>query len=527
MKNKSYPLYQRNVHGSLAAMLETNAREVPQRVAIRQRKGKNNIEEISYLKLYEDVKRAVVFVSGIFGMGNHIAIIGENSYEWLLAFLAVACSGNVAVPVDKELPADEVKVLLDIADVNAAFVSKTYSDLVENIEGLKVMPVGCLREIPDVDLGSEFPEIPWENIAGIFFTSGTTGRSKGVMLTHGNILSEINLGCQHFDPEGDVTVAMLPFNHAFGLINAIFNCLGYQITIFITKSLKNVQKDIKENKPSLIMAVPLFVETFYKSIMANAKQQGKKEKLERAMKISDALLKVGIDLRRKFFADVLEAFGDNLKWLICGGAPLDPYYIKFFRSIGVGILNGYGTTECSPCIAANRNHHYKDGSVGQVIAGNQVRVAADGELEIKGPLVMKGYYNNPAATAEVFSEDGWYKTGDLGYIDEDNFIFLTGRKKNLIILSNGENISPEELEADFSIDEAVQEVLVYPTEGKLIAEIYPADKFAGDDEYFTQLMLKVNRGRPLSKQIASVKLRDTEFIKNTTHKIVRSKNIPK
>lgn len=527
MRNRDYPLYNTPENSCLSAMLEVNAREVPDIVAVRQRAGRKETEEISYAKLYDDVKRVAAYINETYGTGNHIAVIGENSYEWLLAFLAITTSGNVAVPTDKELPAEEIKVLLDIADVTVAFVSKTYFDLVENVDSLKTMTLKQLRDVqPDTADGYQLLHPDMESLAAIFFTSGTTGRSKGVMLSHRNITAEINQTSRLFDPEGDVTVAVLPFNHAFGLIVAVLMGLNYQRTVFITKSLKTVQKDIKENQPSIVMVVPLFVETFYKAIMNNVREQGKEEKFRKGIKLSTFLLKLGIDVRRKMFKDVLEAFGGNLRWLISGGAPLDPFYVRAFREIGIDILNGYGTTECSPCVAVNRNYFYKDGSVGQLVPGNEVRIAPDGEVELRGPVVMQGYYGNPEATAESLSKDGWYKTGDLGRVDEDNFIFLTGRKKNLIILSNGENISPEEIESDFQIDEGVCEVLVYEWENKLVAEIYPEEAYKGNEGYFMNLMLKVNEGRPLSKQIATIKLREEEFIKNTTKKIIRSKNIP-
>ena len=528
MRNKDYPLYKAPIHTCLSDMLESNAKEVPDKIAIRQRSGRKETEEISYAKLYEDVKRVAAYIHSAYGKGQHIAIIGENSYEWLIAFLGIACSGNVAVPTDKELPAGEIKNLLKSADVTAAFVSKTYSDLVEDISGLQTMTLKKLREIhseAEEDYQLVHPEP--DTTAAIFFTSGTTGVSKCVMLSHNNIATELNLVSQYVEIETDsVIVSVLPFNHAFGLIDAVLAVLNCRVTTYITKSLKTVQRDIKENKPDTIMLVPLFVETFYKGIMNTVREQQKQDKLKKGITLSNILLKIGIDKRRKLFRDILEPFGGNLKWIICGGAPLDPFYIKAFHDIGIGILNGYGTTECSPCVAVNRNHYYKDGSVGQLLPGMDARVTEEGELELHGPVVMKGYYGNPKATAEALSEDGWYKTGDLGYVDKDRFVFLTGRKKNLIILSNGENISPEELESNFQIDEGVNEVLVYEQNHKLVAEIYPEEAYKGNADYFQNLMLKVNQGRPLSKQIAAVKLRDEEFIKNTTKKIVRSKNIP-
>jgi len=527
MKNRDYPLYNSPVNSCLAAMLEANARQIPDKTAIRQRAGRDSFEEITHAQFLDDVKRVASYITDTYGTGNHMAILGENSYEWLLAFLAVVTSGNVAVPTDKDLPADEVKVLLNTADVTVAFVAKLYADLVEDIEGLKIMTLKQLRDVEhtcEADYQLKRPKM--SELAAIFFTSGTTGRSKGVMLSHGNITEEINRVSRLFDPEGDMTVSMLPFNHAFGLVVAVLMAINYQVTVFITKSLKTVQKDIRENSPNIIMVVPLFIETFYKAIQASVREKGMENKLELGKKLSEGLLKLGIDRRREIFKDVLEPFGGKLKWIICGGAPLDPFYVKAFREFGINILNGYGTTECSPCVAVNRNYFYKDGSVGQLAPGIDGRRAEDGEVELKGPIVMQGYYGDAQATAEAMTKDGWYKTGDLGYVDKDRFIFLTGRKKNLIILSNGENISPEEIEADFQLDEAVREVLVYVQDGKLIAEIYPEDAWMGNEPYFKDLMLKVNEGRPLSKQIVSVKLRDVEFIKNTTKKIIRNKNIP-
>lgn len=528
MRNKDYPLYDLPVRSSLADMLEANAREIPDRIAIRQRAGKSGIEEISFRQLAEDVRKAAACIRKTFGTGRHIALIGENSYEWLLAFFGAVCSGNVAVPTDKELPAAEIHDLLRSADVTAAIVSKTYSDLVEEMTDLQVMTLKQLRNAASEGADEDrLPDPDPEATAVIFFTSGTTGKSKCVMLSHGNIISEINLSSRVVDVQGQNTVALLPFNHAYGLVLAILSMMNMQKSTFIVKSLKNMQKDIQEGKPDIIMLVPLFVETFYKKIKAGIREQGKEAQFQKGLRLSRFLLRLGIDRRRQIFHDVLDIFGGNLKWIVSGGAPLEPVYVREFRNFGIGVLNGYGITECSPCVAVNRNYHYKDDSAGRLLPGIEARSGAGGELEIRGPVVMQGYYKNREATEEVFTEDGWFRTGDLGYVDEDRFIHLTGRAKNLIILSNGENISPEELESDFQRDEGVCEVLVYAEQNKLVAEIYPEEAFRGNEEYFRDLMQKVNEGRPLSKQIAAVKLRDTEFIKNTVKKIVRTRNIPK
>ena len=527
MKNKPYPFYEVTRISSISDMLARKAREMPDNIAFRYRKGRDGVEEKTYADVYREARNASAWVRETFGQGKHIAIIGENSYEWLTAFFAVLTSGNVAVPIDKELPADEVAWLIDRADVEAAFISKTYSDLTEGIEGLQTVTLKKVQEMASADAGDyQMYEPQPGELACIFFTSGTSGRSKGVMLSHGNLASEIYGPSRLFNPEAKSTLVVLPFHHTFGLNVAVLMAFHYGVTIFLNKSLKRVKDDLQLAKPELLMLVPLFVEVFYKQIMEGIKAGGKEAKVRQGIRISSLLGKVGIDVRRKLFREVLDVFGGNLKWVICGGAHLDPFYVKAFRKFGIEILNGYGTTECSPCVAINRNYYRRDGSVGQVIEEIEVRISEAGEVQFKGPIVMMGYYKDPEGTEAVL-QDGWYSTGDLGHVDKDGFLFLTGRTKNLIILSNGENISPEELENEFQIDPGVKEVLVYEKDRKIIAEIFPEEEFAGNTEYFDALMKKVNEGRPAYKQIAAVVLRDQEFIKNSTKKIVRYKNIPR
>ncbi len=526
MKNKNYPLYEVSKVSSVSDLICQKAESIPDRVAFRYRKGRDSIESKTYAQVYQEVQNAACWIDQNYGRGNHIAIIGENSYEWLIAFLGTLTSGNVAVPIDKELPASEVEWLIRKADVNAVFISKPYQDLVQDLTDLKVMTLKSLMGMQGEDSGNyQLYEPAPEEMACIFFTSGTSGRSKGVMLSHGNLAAEIYGPCRLFCPGGDSMCAVLPFHHAFGLNVAILLSYNYGVTIFINKSLKRVKEDILIAKPQTLMLVPMFIEVFYKQIMEGIRKSGKADKVRKGVRLSNLLLKVGIDKRRTFFKEILDNFGGELKYIISGGAHLDPFYVKAFREWGIEIRNGYGTTECSPCVAINRNEYNRDGSVGQIIEGTTVRVTEDKEVQLKGTVTMMGYYNDPEATAEVL-QDGWYSTGDLGYVDKDGFLFLTGRKKNLIILSNGENISPEELENDFHMDPAVNEVLVYDKGSKIIAEIYPEEEYMGNTEYFNQLMAKVNEGRPAYKQIARVVLRDKEFIKNSSKKIVRYKNIP-
>ena len=526
MKNREYPLYKRTRPSGIPDMLRTIAGQRPDGIAFRFRKGRDTVETKTYTEVLHEVKKAACWTEQTFGSGKHIAIIGENSYEWILAFFTVLSSGNVAVLIDKELPAAEVERLISKAGAGAAFVSKTYSDLVGNVEGLNIV---TFRELTSSE-GENADEYRLhdpeeEEAACIFFTSGTSGRSKGVLLTHGNLSWEIYGPASLFDPEGTSTLAVLPFHHTFGLNVAVLSAYNIGVSIFINKSLKKVKDDLLLARPDTIMLVPMFVEVFYKQIMDGIRKSGREKKVKAGIRLGNLLLRAGIDIRRRIFREVLDSFGGNLKFIICGGAHLDPFYVRAFRNFGIEILNGYGTTECSPCVAVNRNYYKRDGSVGLLIPGMEMRISSGGEVQFKGPVVMKGYYDEPEETAEVL-HDGWYSTGDLGYVDDDGFLFLTGRIKNLIILSNGENISPEELENDFHEDRAVNEVLVYEKDQKIIAEIFPDEEHMGDTAYFEALAERINKGRPVYKQIASVKLRNEEFIKNTSKKIVRYKNIP-
>ena len=531
MKNKSYPYYEVPQMNDLRDMLDKKALEQPNDIAFVY-----PCESGEMRKTYTDLRNDVIAIgTWIYNKkikNKNVALIGENSYEWLVTYFALVNGGNVAVAIDKGLPEEEMAALAQTADVDTVFASETYFEKVNKKVGKKAYN---LKNFDDMlsegrklykDGNKSFTkyEIEQDKTATILFTSGTSGVSKGVELTNRNIAFEITHTSQLFEPKGGV-LAVLPFHHAFGLVVGILMVINYGYPIYINKSLKHVKKNMVDFGPQTMFLVPLFVEYFHKQVWSEVEKKGKTVAFKGLMKTTNALLKAGIDVRRKTYSSILKAFGGNLQYIICGGAALDPMYVKEFRTWGIEILNGYGATECSPCTSVNRPYFRKDGSVGLLVPGIEVKVTEEGEVAFKGDLVMKGYYKNPEATAEAVV-DGWYHTGDLGYVDEDNFIFLTGRKKNLIILSNGENISPEELEQDFARDPEVQEVLVYDENAKIVAEIFPTEEKLDDIEYFNKLKDKVNKGRPMYKQVASVKLRKEEFIKNASMKIIRYKNIP-
>ena len=529
IKNKKYPLYDHLTKiENIKDMLRKRTEETPDAPALSY-----NADDKKVTKTFRQVEEeAVALGTWLMKQGykeqKHIAIVGNNSYKWLLAFFAIAESGNVVVPIDKDLSPDETIRNLKMADCTAVFIDDNLSEKVKSFKQKNVFLMSELDSfieqgralINKGDKSCISVEIKDEDVCCIVFTSGTSGVNKGVVLTNGNIAAEINYTSMLFIPDG-ATVAVLPFHHAFGLIVGIFMVYYYGKESFINKNLSTVSKSLVSMKPQTMFLVPVFVEAFHKQIWREAKKQNSDIKLKAAMKASNAMLKSGIDMRKKFFNSILTPFGGNLEYIICGGAALDPFYVQEFRSWGIEILNGYGMTECSPCICVNRNHHHKDGTVGVLEPNVEVRIAHDDEVLVRGPVVMREYYKNPEATAEAIT-DGWYHTGDLGFVDDDGFLTLTGRKKNLIILSTGENISPEELGIEIGRDKAVCEVLVYEDNKKIVASIFPEEAFLGNKEYFDKLVKKINFPRPAYKHITEVRLRDTEFKKNSSKKILRN-----
>ena len=532
MKNKPYPYEDVYEITDLKDMVNQKAVQQPRLTAFIYPCNNGEMRK-TYFDVKEDVNAfgAWMYSKKIKG-GKHVVVVGENSYEWLVTYLATVNGGNVAVAIDKGLPDKEIVELARMADADAAFATKPYVEKLGKKAARKVYDLSDFEDILEegrqlLKNGStEYLdyEIEPDDTATILFTSGTSGVSKGVELTNRNIAYEIVHTSMLYRPEGGV-VAALPFHHAFGLVVGVLMVFNYGYPIYINKSLRYVKKNMADFGPQTMFLVPMFVEFFHRQIWAEIDKMGKTTAFKGLMKSTNLLLKAGVDVRKKTYGSILNAFGGNLEYIICGGAALDPMYVKEFRTWGIEILNGYGATECSPVTAVNRPFYHKDGSVGCLVPGLEAKTTDEGELAFRGDVVMKGYYKNPQATDEAL-QDRWYHTGDLGYVDEDGFVFLTGRKKNLIILSNGENISPEELEMDIQRDDAVSEVLVYDEDGKIVAEIFPTEEYMGDATYFEKLKNKVNKGRPAYKQIVRIKLREKEFVKNATMKIVRYLNIP-
>ena len=526
MKNNKYPYYKVAEPENLNELIDFCTKEYQNKTAFWF-KEKNKEITISFEQLQKDINAFGTYLNSIGYSNSHIAVMGENSYEWIVAYFAIVNGGSVVVPIDKEATAADVKLQLDKSDSTLFIHSNAYKDIaefcgIESInmksftdflqEGKKLLEKGE-RSFVDTFIDKE-------KMCAIVFTSGTTAEPKGVMLNHRNLAKDMIVSSKNlFVPEG--TVALLPFYHTFGFMACVLCQMLKGYPVYINTSLKRAFDDIKHAQPKHISVVPMLLVAIYDKIWNNVRSQGKENLFKTMIKVSNALLKIGVDIRRIAFKQVFEAFGGKLEMLITGGSPIDDKYIKGFSDIGIKVTNGYGVTECSPIVATMRNEHYAPASVGAIHPELEGRIV-DGEIHIKGPTVFMGYYKNEDATAEAFDGE-WFKTGDLGSIDKDGLLYITGRKKNLIILSNGKNVVPEELEALImnNISE-VKEVLVYGKNDSITAEIFFDEEVENAEGLIKNKIDMLNKDLPSYKQITSVIFRETEFPKTTTKKIKRN-----
>jgi long-chain acyl-CoA synthetase len=559
MRNKPYPLYEREILYDLKSVVYRSAQQNPDGEAFRYAENGTDIT-ITYQQFKSDIEAlgTALYSRGLDG-GKHIAVLGENSYRWIVSAFSVMNGSNVIVPIDRDLPPDTIRSLIQKADCSALVYSDEYHDVVEQtkndlgditIINMKRSHDGILSFDELIAKGKDLiasgdtsfidNEIENQILAAIFFTSGTTGANKGVMLTQKNIATNA-IDALRIATGGNTNLLLLPLHHSLGFTAGVVIMLHLQSCICINRSLKYVADDLKKYQPSLVFLVPLFVDALHKKVWDTAEINGKANLLRMMISISHFLLTIGIDLRRKLFSSVLKGFGGNLNLIICGGAFLDSKYIKDFRAMGIFVANGYGITECSPIVCVNRNNHFRDGSIGRLLPSCEIKIDAadesdEGEIFVRGDYVMLGYYKDEQATAEVF-KDGWFKTGDIGRIDKDGFIYITGRIKNIIILANGENIYPEELETGLANIPLVKEVIVREDKAEfgsgsiLLAEVFPdydaADAQGVDNlqEHLDKAIGDFNKTLPPYKHIRRVMLRDMEFPKTTTKKIKRNMGV--
>ena len=451
--------------------------------------------------------------------GKHIALIGTSSVEWIESYLGIITGCTTAVPLDAALPCEELIDLINRSDSEALFLSPKHRPYLEAFLANcpKLQKVWMLQEeVEDVPSGvysinelrntgisaSADASCPAaEDIATIIFTSGTTGKSKGVMLTQNNLASNVEAVKISAEP-GTAMLSVLPIHHAFCLVMDWLKGFSQGATICINDSLLHMVRNMSIFKPDIMLMVPMMIETIYKRLSAADPQIPKVVLAEKV-------------------------FGGKLQTIFTGGAHLDPYYIDRFAEYGVQILEGYGMSECSPVISNNTPENHKPGSIGRPLENVEIRFE-NGEILVKGTSVMKGYYQMPDETAETL-KDGWLHTGDKGYMDEDGYLFINGRVKNLIILSNGENISPEEIENKLALNPLVGEVIVTGEDNGLTARIYPEQAVVEAKALDTEMIRsqlqefldEYNKNQPTYRRITGLVIRKNPFIRSTTKKIRR------
>ncbi|MBR6577923.1 MAG: AMP-binding protein [Clostridia bacterium] len=524
-----------------------------------RRTPKSEITKIRFSSLREDVRSLACELASMGCSGKHCAIIGKLSYDWVLTYFAVLSIGGVLVPLDPEWQKEDLADTVGKAHTSFLFCDEDIKEKSEYIaeqvkldaEPIYLAAKDTERNLraamragkPKFDANSDpyyHADIDPDALALLVFTSGTTGKGKGVMLSQKAVLEDMTTVIPYID-FGDKTVGVLPPHHTFGSSVMIVGHTIIGSEIFISGGLRYITKELTEQKPEHLILVPLYLETFYRKIWANIKKQGKEKLIKNMIKLSNGMCKVGIDLRKKIFAQVRAAFGGEVKMIITGGAPINPEIVDFFSAMGITTLNGYGITECAPIVSVNKSRNNVQGSIGQPIDCDEIKILdpnedGEGEICVKGPNVMLGYYQDDEATADAFTEDGFFRTGDYGKQREDGILFITGRKKNLIILSNGKNVYPEEIENALIAVPGILDIVVYEGQSKrglahnaIVAEIFPDEDYVkanGIEDIKAHIKPYVdeyNKTAVSYKKIGVLKIRTTPFPKNTLRKITRFK----
>lgn len=560
-RKKNYPYYKVRPCESIRAMLDSSEQIYKDKPAFRFTvNGKDCSVTYTEFKTAVDALGTAIYSLG-FGK-SHIAIVAENSYKWVLSYVTALITESVVTPVDKELPEEDIANILNHSECDVVIYSSalskkldaikdkletvkfriTMNGIPENdgadtsIDELVANGVRLLEE-GDTDFLDVKPDM--HGLKQLIYTSGTTGKSKGVMLSQETLCFNI-VKSQELMLITERCLSVLPYNHCYEATCGLLTMLHNGMTICVNESLRTIVPNMKKYKPTEMQIVPLFAEKFYSRIWETIESQGKTKKVRKGIKLSNALLKLGIDKRESLFKQIREAFGGELKILICGGAPLKPHLTEFFESIGIVMINGYGITECGPLISINRPEYHNFKSVGLPLKDTEVKIFepnenGEGEIIVKGKNVMLGYYKNEEETKKVIKE-GFFHTGDIGKIDKDGFIYITGRMKNVIILKNGKNIYPEEIEEQLLDIPLIKEVVVYAAsvgnddDKALGAEIFPNYELAaqlGISDIEAEIKAKVselNKNQASYKVIKQFKFRKEEFAKTTSKKIKRQYN---
>ena len=557
---------------------------------VKEKKGAS-YKSISYKLLENDVK-AIGTMLAQMGVGKKIAVMGQGSYEWICTYLAIVNSGNIAVPIDKELSGAEIENLLKASECDTVFCTKGDCKKLYDIKGVENLivmeiygdrtdetanPVYTVKDfsrlkdkmqnsnvtlwkdlllegeelLKNGDTSFESIEIDPDAMTVILFTSGTTGIPKGVVLSHRNITSNIMDVCRVCHVKAsDKTLSLLPIHHTYECTLGMLLILYRGASTAFCEGMKYIPQNMQEAENTIIIVVPRVLEMLHGRISKSVKKQGKEKLFRNMLNFNRRLKRLHINAGRKIFKSVIDEMGGKLRIVITGAAAISPQIYRDFEDMGLTILQGYGMTECTPLISgtpqrAERERYRKAGSVGVTVSTGETKVinkdeSGIGEILYRGPNVMKGYYNIPEATAEVIDEEGWLHTGDLGFIDPQGWIYLTGRVKNVIVTATGENVYPEEIEEFVNQNEFIEDSMVFPhktTEGENVGiQILPAmeplsEKFGYEpneeelNTFFKDLINELNQDLSVYKRIRDVFVRKEDFIRTTTKKIKRQDNM--
>lgn len=559
--HKYQTIYPATEYADFRELLSCVAEKYPDSDAfiVKRDKTKKEYTHITYSKFQADVNRLGTALLHTALPRRRVAIIGKNSYEWMLTFFALLCGGTMAVPLDKGLSEEEIFSLLARSESDCIFFDKEYYETIKayaGTPGCAIEKLVCMDDFGEMDRLSDLlaegeekllagdtayakVELHPEEAGIMLFTSGTTARSKAVLLCQKNILANVYgmSRAQRFYPT-DVNMAFLPYHHTFGSVGTIIFIAHGATTVFCD-GIRYIAQNLEEYGVTVFVCVPLIIEGIHKKIMHTVKKQGKEKKLALGRKISRLLLALGIDKRRSLFKDIHSALGGKVRYIISGASALSPEIWKAFNDFGLTTVQGYGLTETAPVISAENIKMQRSGSVGLPLCNVEVKIDSPdsrgiGEILAKGPNVMLGYYRDEEATNEVI-RDGWFHTGDLGRLDKDGVLYITGRKKNVIVLKNGKNIYPEEMETVINALPYVDESLVFGKEKGddfivSVKIVYNKDYFAGQDrdaieKTIRQGISEVNDKMAKHQYIKHIEITDQPMEKTTTAKIKRYKAV--
>ncbi len=560
------PIYKVEKYENLKEMLNKTGEKFGKRPAyIYKTDTPGKYREITHEQFRNEVNSLGTALINMGLKEKRIAVISENRYEWGMVYLAVVNGTGVIVPLDRALPNNEIESLIQRSEVEAIFYSSKYNEIMNKIkeEGktkikyfismdLEKEENGVLSQKELIKNGEKLlkegnksfieSKIDNEKMSIMLFTSGTTAMSKAVMLSHKNICSNLfDIASVIKVDENDTFLSFLPLHHTFECTVGFLYALASGASTAYCDGLRHIAENIKEYPITVMISVPILFENIYKRVMKGIEKQGKLKKVQQGIKISNFLLKFGIDIRQKIFKEIHESLGSKARLFVAGGAALDPEAEKGFNELGFTMYQGYGLTESSPVIAAEDDKNRKLGSIGKAFPSIDVKIAdaneeGVGELLAKGPTIMLGYYNEEEKTKETIDEEGWLHTGDLAKIDEEGYIFISGRKKFVIVLKNGKNIYPEELEALVNKIEGVKESFVYGRpeddgdykicckivyDKEIMEKLYETDDEEKIKEKIWQEIKKVNKTMPAYKYIRDISITQKDLIKTTTQKIKR------